>query len=451
MRKKFFFYDSPHLIKSVRNNLHKYDIVHKCESSNSKTASWSVISKLYEHDCKRYFKLAPKLTKKSIQLPVFSKMKVSSATRVLSHTVAAAINTLVACGDFPPSASGTAEFCQNMNDLFDVFNSCNFKGPVKLRNAITANSEHLTLLSSLREWIGTWEFRDQNGQNCSRRIKCVSGLKLNIAALELLYSELIVGSDKYLMMRKINQDGLENFFSLMRHKGGFCNNPSPRQFMSAFNNATFCKLFSSTKSINSNCEVVDWSQLISDIKAENTIKFSISLNSQINASEQPALPISNVRLPKALAEANSMQYAFGFIVKKLLRVHHCETCKSVLTDCQSSQLDDSAKIYTNFKRFDTVSEDGSFTVCSDRAYTFLEKCENELEMVYQDYLHRLKCGEFLVEQLMKIKDFPVQCCKETKLLTVKIFVKVRLHYILKFNNEQMQTKGTAQLGQIKSF
>ena len=120
--KIFFFYDSPHLIKSVRNNFLKYDILHKLQCGELKTASWSVISKLYESDSKRQFKLAPKLTKKSINLPAFSKMKVSSAVHVLSNTVAVAIETLVACGDFPSSALGTSEFCQKMNDLFDIFN-----------------------------------------------------------------------------------------------------------------------------------------------------------------------------------------------------------------------------------------------------------------------------------------------------------------------------------------
>ena len=69
------------------------------------------------------------------------------------------------------------------------------------------------------------------------------------------------------MMRKINQDGLENVFLLMRHKGGFCNNP--RKFMSAFNNIALCCV----NNVDSNCEVVDWNQLILDVIHENFVRF----------------------------------------------------------------------------------------------------------------------------------------------------------------------------------
>ena len=57
-----------------------------------------------------------------------------------------------------------------MNDLFDIFNCCNVKGTVKLGNAITATSEHLTVLSGIKEWIGSWEFIACNGKNCTKRI-----------------------------------------------------------------------------------------------------------------------------------------------------------------------------------------------------------------------------------------------------------------------------------------
>ena len=107
---------SSSLIKSIHNNLFKYNIVYKLKNEELKTASWNIISKLYESDCKRQFKLAPKLIKKIVQLPAFSKMKVISAAQVLSHTVAVTIETLVACGDFPSSALGTSEFCEKMNE-----------------------------------------------------------------------------------------------------------------------------------------------------------------------------------------------------------------------------------------------------------------------------------------------------------------------------------------------
>ena len=57
--KIYFFYDTPHLLKSVRNNLHKYNVLHQLENGEFGTASWKDDVKLHENDYKRKFKLAP--------------------------------------------------------------------------------------------------------------------------------------------------------------------------------------------------------------------------------------------------------------------------------------------------------------------------------------------------------------------------------------------------------
>ena len=64
-----------------------------------------------------------KVDTKHITLSPFIQMRVSLAARMLSHSVAAAINTLCALGHLPDEASVTAEFTETFDQLFNAFNS----------------------------------------------------------------------------------------------------------------------------------------------------------------------------------------------------------------------------------------------------------------------------------------------------------------------------------------
>ena len=63
-------------------------------SLQNQSIKWKYIEDLYYFDSKRCIRLAPKLTSKHITVPAFKTMSVKLATQVLSHTVAASIDTL---------------------------------------------------------------------------------------------------------------------------------------------------------------------------------------------------------------------------------------------------------------------------------------------------------------------------------------------------------------------
>lgn len=59
-------HDVPHLVKSVRNNLMKYDVKFmNLKSNTEKTASWTDIQKFFVMDSVHKYRIAPKLKKKS--------------------------------------------------------------------------------------------------------------------------------------------------------------------------------------------------------------------------------------------------------------------------------------------------------------------------------------------------------------------------------------------------
>lgn len=143
--KIYFMYDTPetpHLIKSVRYNLKKYDFIYKNE-----VYSWSDIIQFYNIDKNKVPRLAPKLKDQHIQLPPFSPMRVCLATQTFSHTVSSAMFTLIANNLMNSKALHTAKFVKIIDDLFDVFNSCSFDEPKIFRKPLTNNSKHWIVLN----------------------------------------------------------------------------------------------------------------------------------------------------------------------------------------------------------------------------------------------------------------------------------------------------------------
>lgn len=109
------FFDTPHIIKAVRNNFHDNIIEY-----DSKPISWECVNYLFQQDKTRQFRLAPKLSDKHIKFSNFERMKVNLATQILSSTVSSSLRKMVGSGDFKPAdaeiALRTAEFIQNANE-----------------------------------------------------------------------------------------------------------------------------------------------------------------------------------------------------------------------------------------------------------------------------------------------------------------------------------------------
>jgi len=161
--KIYFMYDTPHLIKSVRNNLKKYDFIYKNE-----VYSWSDIIQFYNIDKNKVPRLAPKLKDQHIQLPPFSPMRVCLATQTFSHTVSSALFTLIANNLMNSTALHTAKFVKIIDDLFDVFNSCSFDEPKIFREPLTNNSKHWIFLNESYEILTKLEI--QNAKKNSHRV-----------------------------------------------------------------------------------------------------------------------------------------------------------------------------------------------------------------------------------------------------------------------------------------
>jgi hypothetical protein len=93
-------YDLPHLLKCTRNLFLKHDGQLKSEHVDNQLpviAKWDHTLKLYELDKPRPFRQLYKLTGTHLNPTGQSAMKMNLAAQVMSHTVAASLNTLVQC------------------------------------------------------------------------------------------------------------------------------------------------------------------------------------------------------------------------------------------------------------------------------------------------------------------------------------------------------------------
>ena len=87
--KVFVMYDPPHLMKSIRNNLKKHGYV-----VDGHDVLWEHIQQFFDMDSAKPVRLAPRLTRKHLELPPFAPLNVSLAAQVLSHSVAAGMTAM---------------------------------------------------------------------------------------------------------------------------------------------------------------------------------------------------------------------------------------------------------------------------------------------------------------------------------------------------------------------
>lgn len=230
--KLYYMFDTPHLLKLIRNNLFKYDIIFE----ENKRASFKDIETFYQMDTKKEFRLAPKLSKKHLYPSSRQKMSVKLAGQVLSHSTAAGIYTLVAGNKLSATAISTAEFIEFFDKLFDIFNSSTPNDVKKMRRAFTGSAEQIEFLHYARNFIRSMKFLDpRGGKNVTNRIMCVKGWLINITSLLGIWDSLIGIGFKFLCSRKLNSDKIEHFWGAAKRIGG-CQDLTPLQFSHSYRN-----------------------------------------------------------------------------------------------------------------------------------------------------------------------------------------------------------------------
>jgi len=188
----------------------------------AKKAQWQHIKDVFYAGLSSSFRMLPKLTEKHLNNLQFStKMKVKLAVQILSHSVAAALNTSIAKNESSSEAAATSEYCQRFNDLFDHLNSSSSKDSVPFRRPLHQNSKSISFLKEQIKWLE--QLQALNKRRCS----FINGFIQSIQVVLELNKYLTDKGYPYLATRRLCQDGLELFFGKVRHLAKY---PDPYTF-----------------------------------------------------------------------------------------------------------------------------------------------------------------------------------------------------------------------------
>lgn len=437
-RKIFYLFDAPHIIKAVRNNLMKYNF-----HFDGKVASWDHIQVVYNRDQQQPIRCCPKLTQRHLNPNGFEKMKVKYATQVLSHTVASTLLTYVSLGALPTVAAGTAELLSNFDNIFDSLNSSSLSSEKLYKQAISKDSPHLEFLEHMLKFVISIKVVDPSTQeDVTNKLRCLKGLQMTINGVLALWNDLQENhARQFLMTRRLNQDPLENFFGLVRQQSGNSDNPTPLQFTKAFRKLFFDNYLSPLPSFNCSADSDTFLVTMKDQTSLSALS-DPSPGTQKNTKTGPAIDEKDYKheeVEKNLVSMNALTYVAGYLLRKCLDKHKCLTCAQKLT---VASLTNSSQLYCYFKAYENKSDFGGLTVPHDEFIQYVTKIESKVVDELNSCIQRPKLAEHIIAKL------PMLCVSECSyfpsMYLIELFVKMRLHYILKFNNQELSARKTGK-------
>lgn len=135
---------------------------------------------------------------------------------------------------------------------------------------------------------------------------------------------------KYILSYKLSQDHLEIFFSVIRSKGGYNNNPSARQFEAIYKKLLVhveVKYFNTGNTLAlDNTSILYCSSLVKTNFKENLLDGQQFIIDNINDHDYAAAPIWH--LTSFVEDITA--YIAGFVVKKVKNLISCHECFEML-------------------------------------------------------------------------------------------------------------------------
>lgn len=426
-QKIFYMFDVPHLYKSLRNNLLKYDFLFQ-----DKVASWQHIITFYNKDKQQNLRQAKNLTDAHIFPNGFQKMKVKLAVQIFSHTVASSLLTYVSLNALDSSAVGTAEFLEMCNNVFDLLNSSSKVSEKFYARAWIGSEKQLKLFKDFLQLIKSISVKNKENKDITSTIKCFQGFVITINSFLQLWSYLKTQSFSFVLTRRLNQDCLENFFGSLRQQGGNSYNPTPVQFTRAFKKLVCLNYFQHSSSLN--C-AEEFDVLLSKV---NDCSDLLNVGASANTNSKNIV-VNCIDYRDNLPGKNALQYVCGYLIKKCLIIHECNTCLAYSQE-EANNLD-CTTVYSHFKAYENKIMDffGNLKCPSSSFVSYIEQLEN----IFTDNILKLmtenNVGYKLIDLMGNIC-FNHPCKAFPHSYLIKLFVRMRIFYFLKFLNRDLKTR-----------
>ena len=439
-KKYYLIFDPPHLIKCIRNNLMKYTF-----RFGQHTAKWEDIVAFYNKDKELPIRAAPKLTDKHIKPNNFAKMKVKYATQILSHTVAASICMYVSVGGLPSSAMGTAECILKFDSLFDSVNVSTINSPKSLKCALTQESPHLRFFEEALSFLKSLKIY-QRDEEVTGRIKCLNGWLVTINAIRLIWDHLHQNHGfKFLLTRRLNTDPIENFFGTIRQQGGNSDNPTPIQFTRAFRKLFFSLFLNSSRG---NCDD-DFDDLLAQFSnVDSSVPVLVPSTGHQSDDHIDTTDYKEKEVSDNLLKDNPIAYAAGYLLRKTFQKHKCSSCESALV---KDQLEDNRNYLCFFKAYESDKSFGGLIAPTAPFLEYVIRLENIFVTNFSTYTKSNGIRKKILLQLQKVPVPFEQCPHFALQFLLKLFLRMRIYYSIKFANRDLSTAKSKRNKKSKKY
>lgn len=323
--------DGCHVLKLIRNAF-AYQDMHDADGN---IISWDFLKKLVDVQDFQGLHLGTKIRRQHIDFEQ-NKMNVRLAAPTVSESSSVASRYMrdeLQSPEFQ-NVEGTAKFCSIINAGFDILNSRQRYNKNKSKNAIDANNikEIREKVDNITEYIKGLRAPDGTAVvACARKTGFV-GMIISLHNVLRVYDTFIKPFNGYLLTYKLSQDHLEIFFSAVRSKGGYSNNPTCYQFINMIKKLLVHADVKESK--HANCTSLDETSLLQvSSKKKKT-------NTEDSSNDNPLFETDNV-----LSEHddfygkgknkkyidNTVIYIAGFVIRTILKKSRCFQCPLLLT------------------------------------------------------------------------------------------------------------------------
>lgn len=434
--KVFIIYDIPHLFKSIRNNFFEGgEIV-----LDGQKAKWSHIVELQEKNKQTlHFK---KITALHVNPTFRIKMKVKFAAQILSNDVAAILKLFAETFSTEQDHDGslkrnailqTANVIEQLDKLFDITNGPASKKDVKkgIRVNVSKNSIHHKLWPEFKKKIMSMHFLKSDSQLRLRNVRCLNGYHISISSLQDIWLYVQSIGFKYLNLRQLNQDSLENLFGMIRQHSPTNRNPTCQHFTAALKTTILTKL--STPIRGANCEA-DENQLMLDFHdlvfrnselTENIVEeHSYIATSDAQDYGQSSyddnvllhLPDIENTIEDSLFTTFDKQpvvYVSGYLASVIIKHTNCQKCH----DCLRTTTPENNNLYNYISLKEWWKDTLSLTYPTMQLCKAVDTCVIVFERDVRPYLHNKDIGQYCHLMLLKEVNLSWLCEEHNKALT----------------------------------
>lgn len=278
------------------------------------------------------------------------------------------------------------------------------------------------------------------------------GLILAMASFKGIYESYVENDQlKYLLRYKFSQDHLETFFSAVRSRGGFNDNPNVSEFKSAYKRILVKTEIKTTKSAN--CMTLDDTSIlsISSTQEKNKTKNFLK-NIATEEDYESAFFESIIDIDLNDYVEDVVTYISGYVQRQLLENMECtECCEAVLSDaiienCQLIELKNIGgliKPSTVIKQI-CISAEKTFRINSDEIgmeklirSTFRHLDPSVFDSMNDHFLnsdpienHRLLFVKSVLHQYFKLRIHHknAQTVEENRKIKIRNFYKKMVHF-----------------------